>query len=103
MTKFQRLYASAIFKTLGANSRLLTMMLILEYGVLGILAGTVGTLGSLVLTWVLTRQVFEIAWFASPLVSTLGLLATTLIVGIVGVLSSLDVLRRKPLTTLRAE
>ena len=69
----------------------------------GILAGTVGTLGSFVLTWVLTRQVFEIAWFASPLTSALGLLATTLIVGIVGVISSLDVLRKKPLTTLRAE
>lgn len=103
MTKFQRLYASAIFKTLGANTRLLTMTLILEYGVLGILAGTVGTLGSFVLTWVLTRQVFEIAWFASPLTSALGLLATTLIVGIVGVISSLDVLRKKPLITLRAE
>jgi len=37
------------------------------------------------------------------LTTALGLLATTLIVGIVGVISSLDVLRRKPLTTLRAE
>ena len=103
MTKFQRLYASAIFKTLGANTRLLTMTLILEYGVLGILAGTVGALGAFVLTWLLTRQVFEMAWFASPLVSVLGLLVTTLIVSIVGVVSSHDILRKKPLATLRAE
>ena len=103
MTKFQRLYASAIFKTLGASTRLLTMTLILEYGVLGILAGTVGALGAFVLTWVLTRQVFEMAWFASPLASVLGLLGTTLSVGIVGVVSSLDILRKKPLATLRAE
>ena len=103
MTKFQRLYASAIFKTLGANTRLLTMTLILEYGVLGILAGTVGALGAFVLTWVLTRQVFEMAWFASPLASALGLLVTTLTVSIVGVVSSLDILRKKPLATLRAE
>ena len=103
MTKFQRLYESAIFKTLGANRRLLTTMLILEYGVLGILAGTVGSLGALVLTWVLTRQVFEIAWFASPGTNAVGVVVTALVVGVVGVGSSLDVLRRKPLMTLRAE
>ena len=103
MTKFQRLYESAIFKTLGANTRLLTMMLVLEYGVLGTLAGVVGSLGALVLTWVLTRQVFEIAWFVSPASSIGGVVVTALVVGIVGVGSSIDVLRRKPLTTLRAE
>jgi len=103
MTKFQRLYASAIFKTLGANTRLLTMTLILEYGVLGILAGTVGALGAFALTWILTRQVFEMTWFASPMAGALGLLITTLTVSIVGVISSLDVLRKKPLKTLRAE
>ena len=103
MTKYQRLYESAIFKTLGANTRLLTMMLILEYGVLGTLAGAVGSLGALVLTWVLTRQVFEIAWFASPGTNAVGVVVTALAVGIVGVASSIDVLHRKPLTTLRAE
>lgn len=103
MTKFQRLYESAILKTLGANTRLLTMMLILEYGVLGTLAGTVGSLGALVLTWVLTRQVFDIAWFASPATSAAGVVVTALVVGIVGVASSIDVLRRKPMMTLRAE
>ena len=103
MTKFQRLYESAIFKTLGANRRLLTTMLILEYGVLGTLAGTVGSLGALVLTWVLTRQVFEIAWFASLGTNAAGVVVTALVVGVVGVGSSLDVLRRKPMMTLRAE
>ena len=103
MTKFQRLYESAILKTLGANTRLLTTMLALEYGVLGVLAGAVGSVGALGLSWVLTRQVFEVAWFASPLTSVGGVLLTALVVGIVGVVSSIDVLRRKPLVTLRAE
>ena len=103
MTKFQRLYESAIFKTLGANRRLLTTMLVLEYGVLGVLAGTVGSLGALILTWVLTRQVFEIAWFASPGTNVAGVVVTALVVGVVGVGSSIDALRRKPMMTLRAE
>ena len=103
MTKFQRLYESAIFKTLGANTRLLTMMLVLEYGVLGTLAGSVGSVAALVLTWVLTRQVFEMTWFASPGTNVAAIFLTALVVSLVGVLSSIDVLRRKPLLTLRAE
>ena len=103
MTKFQRLYEVAIFKTLGAKTRVLITMLIIEYGVLGILAGTVGSVGALILTWALTRQVFDITWFPAPLQNVGGIVVTTIVVGIVGVVSSLDVLRRKPLATLRAE
>ena len=103
MTKFQRVYEAAIFKTLGAKTRVLVTMLIIEYGVLGILAGTVGSVGALVLTWALTRQVFDITWFPAPLQNVVGIAVTATVVGIVGVVSSLDVLRRKPLATLRAE
>lgn len=103
MTKFQRVYEAAVFRTLGADTRLLAVALALEYGVLGVLAGSVGSAGALALTWVLARQVFEIAWFPSALVNVSGVLATAVVVGGVGVLSSLDVLRGKPLATLRAE
>ena len=103
MTKYQRLYESAILKTLGADTRLLATMLVLEYGVLGALAGSVGSLGALGLSWALTRQVFEIAWFPAPMTNMLGVVVTALVVGGVGVASSIDVIRRKPLATLRAE
>ncbi len=103
MTKYQRLYESAILKTLGADTRLLATMLVLEYGVLGALAGAVGSLGAMGLSWALTRQVFEIAWFPAPMANVLGVAVTALVVGVVGVVSSIDVIRRKPLATLRAE
>ena len=45
MTKFRRVYEAAILKTLGASSRLIVAMLVLEYGVLGAIAGTVGASG----------------------------------------------------------
>src|SRR6185436_382890 len=48
MTKFQRVYEAAVFKTLGANTRIIAQMLLLEYGVLGVLAGLVGSLGAVV-------------------------------------------------------
>ena len=42
MTKFRRVYEAAIFKTLGATRRLIAAVLLLEYGLLGILAGGIG-------------------------------------------------------------
>ena len=103
MTKFQRVYEAAVFKTLGANTRTITRMLLFEYGVLGSLAGTVGSLGAVVLTWGVSKYALEIPWriFAGEHVA--GVLLTSVLVAAIGVLSSLDVLRHKPLATLRAE
>ena len=44
MTKFQRVYESAILRTLGASTRLLTTMVALEYSALGLLAGLIGAM-----------------------------------------------------------
>ena len=103
MTKFQRVYEAAVFKTLGANTRTIAKMLLFEYGVLGALAGLVGSLGAIALTWGVSRYALEIPWriFASEHVG--GVVLTALLVSAIGVVSSLDVLRRKPLATLRAE
>ena len=103
MTKFQRIYESAIFKTLGVDARSLGLMLVVEYGLLGFVAGTVGSIGSLFLTWVLTRQVFGLPWDAFLTLNIFGVLATTALVILVGFLSSVDVLRRRPLAALTAE
>ena len=103
MTKFQRVYESAILRTLGASTRLLTTMLALEYTTLGLLAGCIGATAALALTWGLCRYVFEIDWRPEPGILAAGALITSILVGVVGVAASLDVLRRKPLATLRAE
>ena len=47
MTKYQRLYETAIFKTLGATRRTLVAMLVVEYATLGTVAGLIGSLGAL--------------------------------------------------------
>ena len=59
--------------------------------------------GALVLTWALAQQVLDITWFPSPLTNVLGVVVTAAVVAVTGVVASLDVLRRKPLATLRAE
>ncbi len=103
MTKFQRVYEAAILRTLGASTRLLGTMLALEYSALGLIAGLIGAAGSLALSWAVCRYVFEIDWEPAPVLLTAGALATTALVGIIGVVASADVLRKKPLATLRAE
>ena len=103
MTKFQRVYEAAILRTLGASTRLLGTMLAMEYTALGLIAGVIGASGSLVLSWAVCRFVFEIPWKPAPVLLTAGAIATTLLVGIIGVAASADVLRKKPLATLRAE
>jgi putative ABC transport system permease protein len=103
MTKFRRVYEAAILKTLGASSRLVGSVLLVEYGLLGLLAGAVGALGGSVLGWALSRFVFEIPWQPAMGDTLGGVVLTTVLVAVVGLVSSLDVLRRKPLATLRAE
>jgi putative ABC transport system permease protein len=103
MTKFQRVYEAAVFKTLGAGTRAIAKMLLFEYGVLGSLAGLVGSLGALALTWGVSTYALDIPWRVFPIEHIAGIAVTALLVAAVGVLSSLDVLRNKPLSTLRAE
>jgi putative ABC transport system permease protein len=103
MTKFRRVYEAAILKTLGASSKLIATMLVVEYGVLGAIAGTVGALGAIALSWAVAEYALELPWEPAPMITVVGILATAVFVAAVGVLSSLDVLRHKPLATLRAE
>jgi putative ABC transport system permease protein len=103
MTKFQRVYEAAVFKTLGANTRTIARMLLFEYGVLGLLAGTVGSLGAVALTWAVSRYALDIPWRIFWLEHLGGIGVTAVLVAAIGVLSSLDVLKNKPLLTLRAE
>jgi len=103
MTKFRRIYEAAILKTLGASSRLVAATLVLEYGVLGAIAGTVGALGAVALSWALATYALDLPWQATPGLTIAGVAATSMLVAVIGVLASLDVLRGKPLATLRAE
>ena len=62
MTKYRRVYEAAILKTLGASSRLVGAVLLVEYGLLGLLAGTIGAAGGAALSWAVSRYVIETAW-----------------------------------------
>ena len=103
MTRFQRIYEVAIFRTLGAGTRLLTVMTAIEYGVLGLLAGVIGSTAAMALTYSVSRYVLGIDWAPYPGITLAGMALTTLLVCAVGLLASVDILRRRPLGTLRSE
>ena len=103
MTKFQRLYEAAIYRTLGASTRMIASMVAIEYSLLGALAGLMGSAGALALSWVLARWLFDIEWRPAPGLLAAGVVITTVAVGLVGLAASADVLIRKPLATLRNE
>ena len=103
MTKYQRIYESALLKTLGATRKMVLTILMLEYALLGLVSGIIGSLAAMGLSYAISVHVFELDWELAPLIYTLGVLATVALVTAVGALSSLDVLNRKPLAVLRAQ
>jgi putative ABC transport system permease protein len=103
MTKFQRLYDTAIYRTLGASTRRVAAMVAVEYGLLGLLAGALGAAGAFVLSWALAEFLFDITWRPAPIMLTAGALVTAIAVSAVGLVASADVLLKKPLATLRRE
>ena len=103
VTKFQRVYEAAIFKTLGASSRTIAAMLMVEYGLLGSIAGAVGSFAALALGWGVSRFALDIPWRPVLHENFIGTVATSVLIMVIGVAASADVLKRKPLAALRAE
>lgn len=103
VTRQKRRYETAVLRTLGARTRSIVVLLGVEYAVLGALAGTVGALAATAFDAVATRQLLDVPWTPALGTSLAGVALTSLGVGLVGLLASADVVRRKPLGVLRAE
>jgi putative ABC transport system permease protein len=88
---------------LGAEKKLIVYITLIEYGVLGLLAGVIGSAAAISLTWAFCKYEMRIDWQLQPAVNLVGVALTLLLVTAVGVLSSWDVMMKKPLGILRAE
>lgn len=100
-SRFQRVKESALLKTLGARSWLITQILVTEYFTLGTLAALTGVSLAIVAGWALTRFFFELS-FRLPALSLVGLwLLAAAVTTIIGTLGSRDVVRKAPLVVLR--
>jgi putative ABC transport system permease protein len=103
LTKSQRIYENAILKTLGAKRQTLAAILFAEYGLLGVLAGIIGTGFATILSFAVSKYILKIDWEFDFVLLILGVSITAVLVMLVGAIASFDVLFRKPLATLRSQ
>ncbi|MBT3414454.1 MAG: FtsX-like permease family protein [Nitrospina sp.] len=100
-TKFRRLRESAILKILGARRKAVTAILAIEYATLGVIAALVGIGLAQGLSWAVMKTMIKSDWHVQPITVAWAFCFAVLITVSTGVLSSLDVIRNKPLKTLR--
>jgi putative ABC transport system permease protein len=103
LTKSQRVYENAVMKTLGARRADLAIILLAEYGMLGLLAGFIGAVFAMAMSFAVSRYVFDIEWGLTAGLYGAGVVVTCFLVMAVGALASFDVLFRRPLSTLRSQ
>lgn len=100
-TKYRRMKESAILKVLGARRQAVATVLGIEYATLGTIASIVGIGLSLALSWAVMKYLVKSPWHLYPEALTWTFVLSILLTILTGVFSSLDVLKNKPLKTLR--
>lgn len=101
-TADERRFESALLRTLGAHRRQLSIAVLAEFAVLGLLAGTIAVIGSGVLGTVLARDVFKLANYTPPLAALATLVAAAAsTVALAGWLGTLRIARTSPIAVLR--
>ncbi len=101
--RLQRLREVVLLRTLGATSRQLWQIQLVEYAVLGVLAALVGCGLAIVANALLAKFVFETAGVFSVLTIAVAILAVASITLLAGLLSNRGVTNHPPLEVLRAE
>lgn len=99
-TQDERIYQSAILRTLGADSRYLRRQHLTEFAVLGALSGLFAAAGSATLGWVLAKNVLEIPFAPPALLWLVGISGGMLIVMLAGWLVTRRVTNLPPLQVL---
>lgn len=102
-SRFQRIRESVLLRTLGADKRQVTRIMILEYAFLGGIAALTGLLLSIAGSWGLAFFVFEVNYIPVlwPLVIVFALVIGLTV--LLGMMNSRGVVNRPPLEILRSE
>jgi putative ABC transport system permease protein len=101
-TQDERIYQSAILRTLGADSTYLRRQHLIEFAVLGALSGLFAAAGSATLGWILAKYVLEIPFSPSLILWIAGISGGMLIVMLSGWLVTRKVIKLPPLQVLTA-
>lgn len=102
-TRFARIQEAVYYKILGARSSFVLKVFALENILLGSISACLGLAVSQAGSWIISRKVFDISYKAFPGLSLIMIGATILLVVSVGLISSLSILRHRPITFLREQ
>ncbi len=102
-TRFARIQESVYYKVLGARRRFVLRVFALENVFIGLVSAFLALFLSQLASWILVRQVFELAYTAYWGSSILLTLFTVVLVTTVGLLASISILKKKPITFLREQ
>lgn len=100
-TREERLYESAMLRTLGAKRRVVLAGVAVEFAALGLISGVMAAAGATGVAWLLARRVFQLEFIADPMVWIAGLAAGLFVVGGTGVLATRTVVTHPPANVLR--
>jgi putative ABC transport system permease protein len=102
-TRFRRVREIVIFKTLGATRATVARMFSIEFLVLGLVAGAMGSLLATGFSSLLLKRFFDAPFHVDLLPNVVAVLATAVIAAASGWLASFRILGQKPLEILRGE
>ncbi len=91
----------ALLKTLGMTRPQVTATYAVEYALIGLVAGIVGTATGAVLAWVVVTRAMEMTWAFPITTATLAPIAAALLATLAGLTASIGALRRRPIEVLR--
>jgi putative ABC transport system permease protein len=100
-TRDERMYESAVLRTLGAGRRVVLQGVAAEFTALGLLAGTLGAFGAGLVGYLVADRLFELEYLPGPTLWLSGLVIGGVVVGISGTLAARSVVNEPPVSTLR--
>lgn len=101
-TQDERVYQTAILRTLGASSRYLLRLHLTEFAVLGGLSGLFAAAGGVLLGWVVAIKILEIPYHTHVLIWLVGVGGGIVIATLAGWLATRRVTNMPPLQVLQS-
>jgi putative ABC transport system permease protein len=100
-TRDERMFESAVLRTLGARRSVVLQGVAAEFTTLGLLAGLLAAVGASSIGYFLATRLFRLDYSPSLVLWAGGLLAGAALVGISGTLAVRSVVNQSPVATLR--
>lgn len=100
-TRDERRYESAMLRTLGARRRTVRNGVLVEFALIGLLAGVLAAAAASIGGYFLSTRLLDVPYRPDPLLWVMGAAAGALLVCLAGWLATRSALDQPPMTTLR--